>query len=116
MSAIHSVSNRALLAAVPAGMMRRFDPGAAGNLDATLELRSGGTRFAIRVTDGRCSVTRRRAPEAGAYVALSPGDIARLITGGVRWPVLLASERLELGGDPFLALRFPSLFGFSSAR
>lgn len=116
MSAIRSISNRALLAAVPAGMMRRFDPNAAGKLDATLELRTGGARFAIRVTDGRCTVTRGQAPEAGAYVALSPGDIARLVTGGARWPALLASKRLELGGDPFLALRFPSLFGFSSAR
>jgi hypothetical protein len=110
---IRTASNRAVVAALPAGIGRRFDPAAAGDLDATLELRLGTARFAVRVAGGRCTVERRPAPEAGAYVAISPGDLVRLVTGTVPWPVLLASRRLELGGDPFLALRFPGLFGFS---
>jgi hypothetical protein len=113
---IRAVSNRAVLAALPVGIERRFDEQAAGELDATLELRVGGRRFAVRVADRRCTVERGAAPEAGAYVAISPGDIARLVTGTVAWPVLLAGGRLELGGDPFLALRFPALFGFTAPR
>ncbi len=37
--------------------------------------------------------------------------MVRLVTGDAGWPELLAERRLELSGDPFLALRFPSLFG-----
>jgi hypothetical protein len=34
----------------------------------------------------------------------------RLASGAVGWPALLSSGRLEFSGDPFLALRFPTLF------
>jgi hypothetical protein len=34
----------------------------------------------------------------------------RLVSGAIGWPELLSSGRLELTGDPFLALRFPTLF------
>jgi alkyl sulfatase BDS1-like metallo-beta-lactamase superfamily hydrolase len=99
---------------IPLGMSLRFRPEAAGGLDAVLELRVSGTsaRFAVSVADRRLRVERRAAPEAGAGVSISAGDIVRLVTGVVRWPALLAGKRLELSGDPFLALRFPKLFGF----
>jgi SCP-2 sterol transfer family len=114
MSVVHSVSNQAVLAAIPAGMARRFNPEAAGDLDATIEMRVGEGRYEVRVKDRRCTIERVAAPEAGAFVTISPGDVARLIAGTVQWPVLLAANRLELGGDPFLALRFPQLFGIST--
>ena len=120
MSAVQTISRGAVLRAVPAGLVRLFDPGAAGALDAVFELRVvdrlGGaeTRFAIAIADGRCTVERRAAPESGAQVTISAGDIARITLGAVEWPVLLAAKRLALSGDPFLALRFPKLFRFPS--
>ena len=37
-------------------------------------------------------------------------DLIRLVSGAVGFPQLLASGRLELAGNPFVALRFPGLF------
>ena len=34
----------------------------------------------------------------------------RLVSGSAGWPELVSGGRLELSGDPFLAIRFPSLF------
>jgi hypothetical protein len=115
MSVVHDASRALVLGALPAGLSRRFDAAAAGDLDATFELRvpggrNGQRRFAVRVSESRCTVERRAAPEAGASVMISAGDIVRLVTRTLPWPVLLANDRLELGGDPFLALRFPKLF------
>ena len=36
--------------------------------------------------------------------------LAELAGGAVTWPQLLSSGRFQLTGDPFLALRFASLF------
>jgi putative sterol carrier protein len=98
------------------GMRRRFDPQAAGNLDATFELVVSGARYAVQVSGGRCQVERRPAPEAGARVLISAGDLLRLLSGMVGWTRLLAEGRLRLGGDPFLALRFAPLFGVGPRR
>jgi ubiquinone biosynthesis protein UbiJ len=98
------------------GMRRRFDPQAAGELSATFEFVVSGARYAVRVGDGRCEVQRRAAPEAGARVMISAGDLIRLLSGATGWTVLLAQGRLELAGDPFLALRFPQLFGVGRPR
>jgi putative sterol carrier protein len=98
------------------GIRRRFDPVAARGLDATFELDLSGRQYALRVSGGRCQVERRPAPEAGARVRISVADLMRLITGSAKWTVLLAQGRLELDGDPFLALRFPQLFGVGPRR
>jgi putative sterol carrier protein len=97
-------------------MARRFDAEAAGDLDAVFELRlsDSGQRYAVHVAGGRCAVERRPAPEAGAQVSISSGDLVRLVSGAIPWTALLAHGRLELGGDPFLALRFPKLFRIGS--
>jgi predicted lipid carrier protein YhbT len=122
MTVIDDISRRAILRAVPAGIARRFDPVAAGSLEAVLELRvtdadgSRGAQFAVIVADGRCLVERRAAPEAGARVSIPAGDAVRLLAGAARWQELLAQRRLTLAGDPFLALRFPTLFGFARSR
>jgi predicted lipid carrier protein YhbT len=99
-------------------MARRFDPGAAGDLRATFELvlARSDARYAVRVEGGRCQVTRGSAPEAGARVRISVGDLILLVSRRAEWTTLLAQGRLELGGDPFLALRFPQLFGVGPRR
>jgi hypothetical protein len=94
-----------------------FDRQAARDLTATFAIRVGiGRRrrsFGLRVQNGR--LMRAAPSEAAATVTVAARDIVRLATGTVGWPQLLASGRLELAGDPFLALRFPGLFKMPSA-
>lgn len=109
---------------LPSTIARRFDPEAAGDLAAVFELRvtdphdGGPARFQLTIAAGRCEVKPGPATEAGATATVWAGDLIRMVSGAVSFPELLASGRLELAGDPFLALRFPSLFRLpaSSAR
>ncbi len=102
-----------VLRALPSVLARRFDPASAGDLDAEFELHVRGgrsARFAVRIADRRCTVRPGAARDPGATVELSADDAIRLVSGAVGWPELLAGHRLALGGDAFLALRFPPLF------
>ncbi|MGZ6663052.1 MAG: hypothetical protein ACXVHL_37705, partial [Solirubrobacteraceae bacterium] len=47
---------------------------------------------------------------ARAVATIALADLVRLSLGLVGWPKLMSCGRLELSGDPFLALRFPLLF------
>jgi hypothetical protein len=106
----------ALVRMIERVLPRMFDPSAAGDLDATfvLEIKHPRGRRAdilgLRVRDGALTVTHGRPQHAGATVSISAEDMVRLATGDTGWPELLASSRLSLGGDPFLALRFPRMF------
>ncbi len=110
------VAHRLILKAIPRAIEVRFDPGSAEGLEAVFELRirdPGGGRpasFELRVREGRCEVRPGPAVGAGAVATVGAEDLIQLVSGAVGWPHLLASGRLELAGDPFLALRFPSLF------
>jgi SCP-2 sterol transfer family len=110
------VTHKLILKAIPRAIGMRFDPASAVGLDATFELRirdpGGGapTPFALRISDGRLEAEPGPAVSPGAVATTGAGELIRLVSGSVGWPHLLASGRLELSGDPFLALRFPSLF------
>jgi hypothetical protein len=101
--------------------MRRFDAGHADGLDVVMELRvrdpAGGepAAFALTIAHGTCRVTAGPARNPAATAALRGDDMIRLVTGAAGWPELLAAGRLEMSGDPFLALRFPLLFNLPSA-
>jgi SCP-2 sterol transfer family len=108
----HWMIVKALGRAIP----RRFDPDAAGDLNATFELRVRNprgrepARFALRIADGSVTVTGGPAADAGACATVGADDLILMVSGAIGWPALLSNGRLELRGDPFLALRFPSLF------
>ncbi len=103
-------------AAIAAAIPRRFDPRQAADLDTTIELRlrTGDGRaaraLALRIDHGRLSVSPgpASAPEAAAEISVD--DVIRLAAGAAAWPQLLGGGRMALTGDPFLALRFPTLF------
>jgi SCP-2 sterol transfer family len=108
--------HRVIVRALPGAIRRRFDPGSADGLEAVFELAvrdprgQDSDRFALAVADTRCSV-RPGAPERpGARATIGSDDLIMLATGAASWPELLSSGRFELSGDPFLALRFASLF------
>jgi hypothetical protein len=101
---------------IPLVIGRRFDSESAGDLKATFELRirhpqgSDPARFALDIADGECSVRPGPAERAGATALVGADDLILLASGAAKWPELLSSGRFQLTGDPFLALRFASLF------
>ena len=117
------VPHKVILRALPRAIAARFDPVAAGDLEALFELRvrdprgSGPARYWLSVAGGRCEVRTGAmdASAAGASVTVGADDLIRLASGVAGWPALLSAGRLELAGDPFLALRFPMLFRLPSA-
>lgn len=110
------VVHRLMLATLGQAIARRFDPAAAEGLEAQLELAlrdphgRGETRYGVLIADGRCRVQRGAMPAAMARARIGADDLIRLAAGSVSWPELFSSGRFELTGDPFLALRFASLF------
>jgi SCP-2 sterol transfer family len=109
-------THRLILMGLPLALQRRFDETRAGELDTVFEMRIRDPRgghpacFALHIAGGTCAVSRGPATRPGAGVEVGMDDIIRLVTGSVGWPTLLAQGRLQLSGDPFLALRFPLLF------
>ena len=109
---VHWVLTRVMSRAIA----RRFDPSAADGLEATLELAlrdpygRGTSRYQLHISGRRCAVRPGAAPGAGAQASVGSDDLILLATGAVAWPELFSGGRFELTGDPFLALRFASLF------
>lgn len=109
---VHWVLVRVLSRAIT----RRFDPSAAHDLDATLELAlrdphgRATARYTVRICDGRCAVHAGAPDNAGARASIGSDDLIMLASGAVAWPELFSSGGFELTGDPFLALRFAGLF------
>jgi alkyl sulfatase BDS1-like metallo-beta-lactamase superfamily hydrolase len=108
------LAHRLILALLPRAIARRFDASAAQDLEATLELSirhdSRPASYALAITHARCSVRAGVPSQANARATIGADDLIRLAGGVVTWPQLLSSGRFELSGDPFLALRFASLF------
>ena len=104
---------------LPPAIRLRFDPGAATGLTATFELAirdprgHDPRRFGLAIDDRSCSVRRGRVERPGARAIVGSDDLILLASGAASWPELLSSGRFELSGDPFLALRFASLFKLS---
>ncbi len=96
----------------------RFDASASQGLEATLELRVRArgrvSAVAISIADGTCTARPGAAPGASATALVSLADLIRLIVGDAVWPQLLSQGRFAMTGDPFVALRLPSVFGFSA--
>lgn len=109
---VHWVLTRVLSRAIA----HRFDPAAAQELEATLELAlrdphgRPSTHYRLTISGGHCSVSPGTTDGAGARAEIGSDDLIRLAAGDVGWPELFSSGRFDLTGDPFLALRFASLF------
>ena len=84
-----------------------------GRHDRTGDSRSGRRAAALLRARHRRAPLRsapRTRTRAGARALVGADDLIALVRGTVTWPELIASGRFELSGDPFLALRFASLF------
>lgn len=104
-----------LLETLVLALPRRFDAVAAGDLDTIIALDvrdpDGGPadHHELVIRDGRCEVRRRGSGLPSATITIGAADLVRLIGGSVGWPALIGSGAIELAGDPFMALRVPTL-------
>lgn len=104
-----------VLRILPRAIGMRFDP-PTDQLEATLELAIRDphgrppARFELAIAGQSCSVRAGAAQRPGARATVGSADLILLASGAANWPELLSSGRFELSGDPFLALRFASLF------
>lgn len=109
----------AVLAALPRVLAGRLDGASAQGVATRIELcvsaPHGGEpdRYEIAIDHGRCSVRRGPAQDAAATVTIGAADLVRVGAGVIGWPRLLGDGRLDVAGDPFVALRFPTMFGLA---
>ncbi len=97
----------------------RFDPDQAIGIDSEIELRIGirgrMTVLTIAIADRACAVRPGPSPDAGAAATVGLANLIRMAIGDVGWPQLLSRGSFQLSGDPFLALRLPTLFRLPAA-
>ncbi len=88
-----------------------FDPEAAGDLNASYDLRVGEDRFRVEVADGEVELSRDEVadPDATLSVADAP-TLAALLTHQLDLDGALASEVLQIEGGKQVAKRFLRLF------
>lgn len=116
----HGPQRKLMLEAMFAGLRRRFDSDAAGDLETVVEFRilaEGGApaeRYQVTIANGRCTVTRGGGATPKTWFTLGAADLLRLGTGAASWPELLGARRVELGGDPFIGIRALGIFGISA--
>jgi DNA-binding HxlR family transcriptional regulator len=84
-----------------------FDPSAARDLTATLELRLDGQPFRAEVRDGRLELARGDVERPDAIVDTDPGTLASVL-----WHD--APDELRIEGDGGTAARFLALFRLPS--
>jgi DNA-binding HxlR family transcriptional regulator len=87
-----------------------FDPGAAGDLSESYELRLGEDRFRAAVTGGRLELARGDGGRPAATLTTDSGTLAALLWQGLPLADARRSGALELEGDEQAAERFLRLF------
>jgi DNA-binding HxlR family transcriptional regulator len=88
----------------------RFDPGAAGDLHATYELRLGDERFRAVVGGGRLELARGGADHPHATIETDAATLRGLVVGGRQLADARRSGDLRLDGDQRAVARFLRLF------
>ena len=96
-------------------LLTLFDPGAAGELTASYELRLADQPFAARVAGGRLDVSRGSADRPDATIDTDPETLAEVLWHGRPLAEALGSGRLEIEGSRAAARRFLKLFPLPGA-
>jgi DNA-binding HxlR family transcriptional regulator len=87
-----------------------FDPPAAGDLDATYDLRLGEERFNAVVRDGTFELARGSAGDPDATIETDPGTLAALVFEGLDLSEAVRSGAVALEGDRAVVSSFLRLF------
>lgn len=82
-----------------------FDPAAAGDLDATCDLRLDGHRYLVRVSAGRLDAARGGADDADVALAAAPGALAVMLWHGRRLADAEAAGEVVVTGGRAAARR-----------
>jgi DNA-binding HxlR family transcriptional regulator/putative sterol carrier protein len=88
----------------------RFDPEAAGDLNAGYELRVADDRFRIEVADGRIETRRGDAQAPDAIIEAGPETLEAVIVEGRDFADAVRSGDMRIEGDEGLASRFLGLY------
>jgi DNA-binding HxlR family transcriptional regulator/putative sterol carrier protein len=91
----------------------RFDPKAAGGLDAEYELRLDGYRFRAVVNDGRIDLARGTAEHADAVIETTPRRLDSMVSGELSVTELVHTGGATVKGDLAAVERFATLFSAS---
>ena len=89
-----------------------FDAEAAGDLDATYQLRIDGQRFRARIRDGRFDVSRGSADEPDAVVTTDTGTLTELLWDGRTLADAKRAGDVQIEGDEKAVARFLRLFPY----
>jgi DNA-binding HxlR family transcriptional regulator len=87
-----------------------FDPGAAEDLDATVQLRLNGHRFRARVCDGSFEVSRGTVENPDVTITTDTGTLKALIWNKRKLSEARRAGEIEIDGDENAAARFLRLF------
>lgn len=88
-----------------------FDSDAAGDFEASIELRIGEDRFHASIADGEMELTRGAAPEPDAIIEAPDGNVlVEAAYGGRKVADAIRSGDLKIAGDKAAAKRFFTLF------
>ena len=91
-------------------MKTTFDPLAAGDLNARIELRLNDDRFRAEVTDGRVTLARGPADRPDAAIEAGAGTFRAVLFGSRRLADAQRSGDLTVTGDLRVVTRFLAVF------
>ena len=87
-----------------------FDEDAAGDLNATYEIRLGDDRFRAEIGDGRLDLTRGAAEHPDAVLDTDAGTLRSLVFGGRDLAGAIGDGALKVEGDERAAAHFVGIF------
>ena len=100
---------------VLAAFAARFQPDAAGDLQAVYQLHltgDGGGLWHLTIADRQCQLTPGQADQPSVTITMSVDDFTQLIAGQLDGVSAYLAGRIQIAGDISLVTRIQSLFGF----
>ena len=93
-----------------------FDADAAGELEASYELRLGEARFGVIVSGGGLELSREEGGEHDGVIETDPGTLAAVLTGQLPLDEAVASGAVAVEGNKRAIARFLRLFPMPEAE
>jgi len=110
-SAIRSEHGELSPDALVIALKTMFDPDAARDVEAGLELDLAGRAFALSAREGRLDAVHGPARDPAARIRTDAGTLAQVLWHGRPLEEAIGAGQLEITGDRSLASRFLGLFG-----